>query len=241
LSKKQSPEQRKHFIEDHYLCEKHLKQKRTADLQLVSYGNSLMKYTELDWAKIPDVPLKWSLDSALYNHIAHGQYAHGGEIPTSPRKYFQAMSLSALPEKAASYITSEILTDNDIDLLEETDEDFVSVKNLIAETFPDAFPAPKSAEPEKPVKTEPTAEDYRAALEGAEVQLEFAKGKEKKNLKEYIDGLKVMIETMETMGKGGRIPSANARERKYTSKSQKHEQRYKKNRVTKIRYYKKQK
>ena len=98
--------------------------------------------------------------------------------------------------KDASYITSEILTDNDIDLLEETDEDFVSVKNLIAETFPDAFPAPKPSEPEKPAKTEATVEDYIAALEGAEIQFEFSKGKEKKNLKEYIDGLKVMIETM---------------------------------------------
>ena len=167
-------EQRKHFGEDH-----------------IRDWKNAEKFATLKYEQLSD-----SYKENIDFHIERGQYAHGGEIPTSPRKYFKAMSLSALPEKASQYITSEILTDNDIDLLEETDEDFVSVKNLIDETFPDAFPAPKPSEPEKPAKTEATVEDYIAALEGAEIQFEFSKGKEKKNLKEYIDGLKVMIETM---------------------------------------------
>jgi hypothetical protein len=64
---------------------------------------------------------------------------------TKITQYFNGLNLSALPQKASEYVTNQILTDYDIDLLDETDEDFVAVKELIEIDYPNAIG--KGAEP----------------------------------------------------------------------------------------------
>lgn len=50
----------------------------------------------------------------------------------------------------------------------------------------------------KEIIIEPSTQDYKDALEGAETALEFTEDeKEKQDLQDYIDGLKIAIETME--------------------------------------------
>lgn len=66
---------------------------------------------------------------------------------TKITEYFNGLNLSALPQKASEYVTNQILTDADIDLLEESDEDFVAVKELIEIDYPNAIG--KGAEPKK--------------------------------------------------------------------------------------------
>jgi hypothetical protein len=66
---------------------------------------------------------------------------------TKITQYFNGLNLSALPQKASEYVTNQILTDDDIDLLDETDEDFVAVKELIEIDYPNAIG--KGAEPKK--------------------------------------------------------------------------------------------
>lgn len=148
------------------------------------------------------------MDNYTKSLRSRGELANGGEIPALPSSYFKTMNLSALPVKAQEYIKNEILTDNDIDLLQEGDEDYVSVRNLISETFPDAFPQPKPTEPEPETAPAPqnlSVEDYKSALDGAEAQLEFSEGEEKKSLQDFVDGLKVMLEGM--MIAGGEVRS----------------------------------
>ena len=55
------------------------------------------------------------------------------------KAYFQKLNTSVFPVKASEYIQSSILTDEDIDLLDENDEDFVEVQKLISESFPTAL------------------------------------------------------------------------------------------------------
>ena len=66
------------------------------------------------------------------------------------KQFFEGLKLVELPEKAQAYIKSDILTDADIDLLDTDDEDFIEVKNLIEENFPEALV--KEKQPELPVK-----------------------------------------------------------------------------------------
>ena len=54
------------------------------------------------------------------------------------RKYFESLNTSVFPEKVSNYLKTEILTDDDIDLLDESDEDFLDVKSLIEEMYPQA-------------------------------------------------------------------------------------------------------
>ncbi len=70
-------EQRIHFIEDHFNSDSFANSDKTKH----HYFNSLMGLVDLNFENIPDVPLKSTLDSAIYNHIHHGQYAKGGDLP----------------------------------------------------------------------------------------------------------------------------------------------------------------
>lgn len=142
-------------------------------------------------------------------------------IPASPVEYFKVLNLSALPSKASSYIKAEILTDNDVALLEEDDEEFLAVKDLIAEDFataliPEGFVEPKHEEPietkPEPVK-ELTQVDYEKALKGAELMLEYAEGEEKVNLHKSIEGLKLVLESM--LFFGGDIVAEDSEDENY--------------------------
>jgi hypothetical protein len=64
-------------------------------------------------------------------------------------QYFKELNLDALPKKVANYISGEVITDADIDLLDENNEDFVSVKNLISEKYPSAVVQSKVVVPKK--------------------------------------------------------------------------------------------
>ncbi len=152
------------------------------------------------------------------SYINAVNYGGGGNIPASPVEYFKALNLSALPSKAATYIKTEIITDNDIALLEEDDEEFLAVKDFVAQDFPLALIAEGFVEPEHPEpkenivhKPQPVIEltysDYEDALAGAETMLEYAEGKEKEDLQEYIDGLTIVLESM--MKKGGETKTGN--------------------------------
>lgn len=112
----------------------------------------------------------------------------GGSTPLTAKEYFQSLNLAELPGKTSNYITTEVLPDNDIDLLDNTDEDFIEVKNYIAANHPKALPTYK--EP----ASELTKQDYSAVIDGMKIMLQATKGTEKKSIKEAIDGLKIMME-----------------------------------------------
>ncbi len=89
---------------------------------------------------------------------------------TKITEYFNGLNLSALPQKASEYVTNQILTDADIDLLEESDEDFVAVKELIEIDYPNAIG--KGAEP-TPTKTEsPEIAEWTEATETLKMLIE---------------------------------------------------------------------
>lgn len=67
------------------------------------------------------------------------------------KKYFSELKLNELPANATTFVNNEILNDADIDLLDDTDEDFIAVKELIERDYPSALsvttptPAPVEA------------------------------------------------------------------------------------------------
>lgn len=77
---------------------------------------------------------------------------------TKPTQYFSTLNLSVLPQKASNFISSELLTDADIDLLDADDEDFLAVKNLIKESYPDALPKETKTTTDSPEKAKALAE-----------------------------------------------------------------------------------
>lgn len=168
-----NPDQKKHFIVDHEVLKPFMKPE-----------NDIINKK---WNQLPEDVDGIYIKGVISNHINSGQYEHGGEISSLPSAYFKTMNLSALPAEAAEHIKNNILTNNNIDLFART-EDFVSTKNIIAETFPDAFPQPKAAEP--------TIDDYTTMLESAKIQIEFTEGDEKKKLQDFIGALKLTIAAM---------------------------------------------
>jgi hypothetical protein len=98
----------------------------------------------------------------------------------NPREYFKSLNLTKLPEPAAAFIDTQILSDPDIDLLEPDDEDFEAVKDLISQDFPEAVsPGGEEASP-KP-----------SGAESDEAQV----GGEKAEWTDAIDTLKMLIES----------------------------------------------
>ena len=110
----------------------------------------------------------------------------GGSTPLTAKEYFQSLNLAELPGKTSNYITTEVLPDNDIDLLDNTDEDFIEVKNYIAANHPKALPTYKEPAPEL------TKQDYSAVIDGMKLMLQATKGQERKNINEVLAGLKIM-------------------------------------------------
>ena len=66
-------------------------------------------------------------------------------------EFFGNLNLTILPQNVAEYISQQILSDNDISLISEDDEDFIEIKNFIEENYPLAL-----AKPEEPPVIEPT-------------------------------------------------------------------------------------
>jgi hypothetical protein len=106
-------------------------------------------------------------------------------------QYFSSLNTSELPDKAAKYIQDNILTDSNINLLPTDDEDFVDVKNMIAESYPNAIG--KGAEP---TKTEsPEISEWKEAIETLKMLIED--GGSKKDISEWteaVETLNILIE-----------------------------------------------
>lgn len=120
----------------------------------------------------------------------------------TPTAFFKSINPKALPGNAGQYLDTDILSDPDLDLIDETDEDYLEIKALIEQNFPQAVgggaagvvaPAEPGINNKEP---EITKSDYQASLDGAQVALEFEKKGTKtyKSLLDYIGGLEVAIE-----------------------------------------------
>lgn len=92
---------------------------------------------------------------------------------TKITEYFNGLNLSALPQKASEYVTNQILTDNDIDLLDESDEDFVAVKELIEIDYPNAIG--KGAEA-TPTTESPEIAEWTEAIETLNMLVDIGGG-----------------------------------------------------------------
>jgi hypothetical protein len=92
---------------------------------------------------------------------------------TKITEYFNGLNLSALPQKASEYVTNQILTDNDIDLLDESDEDFVAVKELIEIDYPNAIG--KGAEPTTTTES-PEIAEWTEAIETLNMLVDIGGG-----------------------------------------------------------------
>lgn len=121
------------------------------------------------------------------------------------KEYFKSLQLAELPKKAHDFISSEILTDEDIDLLDENDEDFLAVKELIETEFPDAV---------KPIIVEPKIEPIlipKPTKEILSTRLKIVKKMLDKNATPILKARVKIIEKMianydkEGFGRGGHI------------------------------------
>ena len=114
---------------------------------------------------------------------------------TKITQYFNGLNLSALPQKASEYVTNQILTDDDIDLLDETDEDFVAVKELIEIDYPNAIG--KGAEP-TPTESSDVAE-WTEAIDTLNMLIEVGKlsgsDKDIAEWTEAVETLNMLIDT----------------------------------------------
>ena len=111
---------------------------------------------------------------------------------TKITQYFNDLNLSALPQKASEYVTNQILTDNDIDLLDETDEDFVAVKELIEIDYPNAIG--KGAEPTTTTESSDVAE-WKEAIDTYNFLIDSdAENENVEEWKEAIDTYNMLID-----------------------------------------------
>jgi hypothetical protein len=112
---------------------------------------------------------------------------------TKITQYFNDLNLSALPQKASEYVTNQILTDNDIDLLDETDEDFVAVKELIEIDYPNAIG--KGAEPTTTTES-PEIAEWTEAIETLKMLIEVGgSAKDIAEWNEAVETLDMLIDT----------------------------------------------
>ena len=113
---------------------------------------------------------------------------------TKITQYFNDLNLSVLPQKASEYVTNQILTDADIDLLEDTDEDFISVKELIETDYPNAIG--KGAQ-ETPITSEnPDVAEWIDAVETLKMFIDSdAKNENVNEWKEAVETIEMFIDT----------------------------------------------
>jgi hypothetical protein len=112
---------------------------------------------------------------------------------TKITQYFNDLNLSVLPQKASEYVTNQILTDNDIDLLDETDEDFVAVKELIEIDYPNAIG--KGAET-KTTTESPEIAEWTEATETLKMLIEVGgSAKDIAEWNEAVETLDMLIDT----------------------------------------------
>lgn len=78
--------------------------------------------------------------------------------------FFNGLNLKALPTNVGTYIETEILTDEDLELIDINDETFVRVKSLIAEKYPeslkDEVSKPDDGKKEEPIEESEIIKEY---------------------------------------------------------------------------------
>lgn len=134
------------------------------------------------------------------------EYKKGGDVktetvePMSATKQYLTSISEKLPVDAREYLNSEILTDPDLELLDENNELLAELKNLL-------YVAPESVIEVEPVVEEPTYQDMVDAIAGLETMIEFADDSEKQDYIDAVEGLKTMLEFMEQpkMKQGGGV------------------------------------
>lgn len=84
-------------------------------------------------------------------HYLDGEImALGGNIDEyGANEFFNGLNLSEIPDSISEYITNDILTDKDLELISNDDETFVAVKNLIATKYPKSLEDEETKTPEK--------------------------------------------------------------------------------------------
>lgn len=113
---------------------------------------------------------------------------------TKITQYFNGLNLSALPQKASEYVTNQILNDDDIDLLDESDEDFVAVKELIEIDYPNAIG--KGAEPTATTTESSDVAEWTEATETLKMLIEVGgNAKDIAEWKEAVETLDMLIDT----------------------------------------------
>ncbi len=104
------------------------------------------------------------------------------------KQYFSTLNLSVLPDKASSYISDEIITDDDFALIDENDEDFLEIKNLIEQSYPKALP--KSAESESDSTSTDEQKEWKDAMETLNMLIEM--GGEEKEIAEWKEAVETL-------------------------------------------------
>jgi hypothetical protein len=113
---------------------------------------------------------------------------------TKITEYFNGLNLSALPQKASEYVTNQILTDADIDLLDESDEDFVAVKELIEIDYPNAIG--KGVETTPTPTESPEIAEWTEATETLKMLIEVGgNAKDIAEWNEAVETLDMLIDT----------------------------------------------
>ncbi len=124
---------------------------------------------------------------------------------TKIKEYFLNLNTSAFPEKARDYIRTQILVDDDLSLLDETDEDFVDVKALIESNYPQSTVKIIDEKPEvggslpdaigEPATTGGSKEKIQQAIEDFEFLLEMADtDAEKQKIQTAIEDLQFLLD-----------------------------------------------
>ncbi|PCJ55938.1 MAG: hypothetical protein COA79_20225 [Planctomycetota bacterium] len=108
-----------------------------------------------------------------------------GKTQTSPKEFLSALNMRELSAPVREYIERELLGDISIDLLSETDPEFIEVKELIEKNFPKALPSVGAAL---------NKEDYATAISGLQVMAATLEGEKKQEYQDVIDGLKIIMD-----------------------------------------------
>jgi len=124
------------------------------------------------------------------------------------REYFTDINTTVLPTTATEYIKSEILSDKDLDLLDVNDEDFLAVKQLIAESYPLALlkeipsepPIEETQEEEQLIVQEQSLEDKiksaENTLKGYKIKAKYAKGDEAEKAQKVIKAFELRLKML---------------------------------------------
>jgi hypothetical protein len=115
---------------------------------------------------------------------------------TSVKTYLENINVAVLPEQAAQYFQSEILTDPQIALLEETNPAFKEMLDALEKQYPNAIKKEEPVAPPPapvPEKPKPTKADYEKAIKTLEQLAKYKKGEEQKKYLSAVKTLKLLM------------------------------------------------